>query len=1428
MRQTLPLRMVAGCHPTVNLSKTLFLTAFLLFAAILNAQYDYVVINEISGDGGNAEAGNDAIVEIAGPPGTNIGCMVITNTEWAVVLPANTQIPADSVFLVGCEERNNRSLGFYTGPNVGLSCSVCDFPGLVVDFDVCSAANINYVSPSLYSTYGFTLDNQPQNGNKDGDQVILFRPDGTPHDAVYWGAPDVTRSNGGGTTVGGSSGNSGAPSDHVSVQINHSYTLGDNDENGVVNDNMGPHIGYRANGGNATAVNVMPNGNDDLGNPKIAGLVLSIPPGDCNSDRQKYTVPALSNPIWVNLGLNLTACNSTHIRINDTSPAGNSRQEAKTSTTSSHMDDPDLNADWQAFAPTALVPSSINAVTAAAQWQITNHPNPGRPNDTDAWDFFYNIGSGNVEITDKNSVNLNICDAQTVTFELKVYNHQHVEPTITSSKLAGSFVRDEAGIDRSWTIEKVGHTKTVGTAASDDDGTTTFKFTSNTLAVGQTHSFTLVWDDYTDCCGSGKNSTVVNQSNPHECYEKVQVNITVGTTVAVTKSSLVCPRDFTTNIGTIDFSNFLTSANALVQYRLKQGVTNGMEATTGTTVSTNKTGLFNLTNTLTTPIAVIVEDLANCGANQIITIGNDCRNAPPCPKPNGATISATTVCPNEMFTLSVNGATSTDLPNGGTIDWYYGTTNTFNPLDKNSTGFGGKLANSSTITSPCPAGGSNVFISELSDPSTGWQCHRYIEIYNGGPCSQNLDGWNLYAIGNNNRVVTFALSGILAPGEAKVAGANCATNFTPDFVIPGNEDWDGGPPGNFNGQSRDGAELRDNQGDLVDMAVINTADNNNWFENNRAVRLSTVCSGFTTGTTLCGTASSCADFTNNWQRRVGNAGSTPGTHTVSTGTCPSAVASVTTATNSLPSSICNQSLFIKGVVNPATVNTGTCTQSDFTTDTLMLTVECPSADLQTGDKNLCLPVNASEVLARVNLTGGTGSYNVVLATRHNGTDQMVTLNGISHPLNLTYQQVQTALGTPHFSNVELSLLSVTDAGGRNCTGAIDGDIVLLSIGASTTGNFTAATNLTDCSGTENGAVTLSFTPTDSGPWTFEYRVNGGSSISAAASTSPFTLPTAKAGNYELITAQDELGCPVSISGTTTQTVNTPTSLMLTAVTIITICNDGTEQVDLNQHIDLTINDNGTVRTGNAATIGHITWYKSDPTFLPTKLRPAILASTIPFVPVGNQDFFYVYTRPSDGCEVIGKTTILSNASGCCSADAGDLVMPVGLNSIQYQGKVNIGAITASYAAAGKNNPGVTNFQYAFLLIHEDSIMAVSSTGIFNFNQLDAGVYNIMGISYANSNTPTSVLDYLEAIQLDNNKQDIAQLEKDENGLTFCLNLSDLVGSGFSPVMIHPAASSRPDAVIPTMNQWGVLIFALLCLNMGLIFLRALHRLKDNN
>ncbi len=1432
----------------------LLISLSFLFPKLFYAQlYTNVVINEISGDGGNIEAGNDAIVELAGPPGTNIGCMVITNTEWAIVLPANTLIPADGIFLIGCEERNNVSNGFYTGTHTGLSCSVCDFPGLVVDFDVCNAVNAAYVSTSLYSTYGFTLDNQSCNGNKDGDQVILFQPNGIPHDAIYWGAADNTNANGGGMTAGGASGNCGLSADHVSVQIGQAYTLGDNDNNGIINDYTGTHQGFKSSGGNALAVNVMPNGNDDFGNPEISGMLIAAPPGDCNATNQIYTVPSLTDPIWVNAGLSIVSCNSTFIRINDTSPVGNSTQTASAATTSSHKDDPDLNADWVAFNVTDLIPSSVNSIMAATQWQITNHPNPSQPNDADSWDFFYDLGVGNVEITAKDKIDLTLCSSQSVTFSLEVYNYQHVEPTIRSSYKAGSFVRDEKGIDQAWTIASVGSSATAGGNASANDGITTFTFTSNNLAAGATHTFTLVWDDYTDCCGSGNNNTVVSQAIAHECYEKIEVNIKVAEAMRVSDNEITCPGDFSTRVGLIDFSTLVTSPHAAVQYQLREGVTNGMEATTGTLVNTNTTGIFNLPNTLMSNLALVLKDLNACAADQIIRINDDCRRTPLCPNPNGASISTSTVCPNENFTLSID--VSTNLPNSGTIDWYYGVSG-FDPHNPNER----TLLGQSTITTTFPdIPTTGPFINEVlidaaaNDGNGG----EFIEI---GGIPGTAIGCFILTDGDDEIVLP---AGTIIPRDGYLLLASGKQTDAPAESIDIDLD-------NCNCFSD---PMGANSGTAADLQLTNYSTTNGEFlflynaggtfldgilwggpsaggGNNHPDAMATKSVtitplGCTPPATVNRSGQAFVDvniksasngisieldeITGNWQKTNNTAGTTPGA--TNSGALPTNV--ITHLTTSLDTDFCNQTIEIRGIIQPATI-TATCTATDITTTALSLTITCPTADLQTGDKQLCLPIHTSEVLATADLANGSGVYNATIQLTHKGASTTFSKNNVSHPLQITYKDLTTALGLSTFSNLELSIVSISDANGQMCVGQKDDDLIRVTVQESPTANLSAATDLKDCGVAASGTITFDFAPITSDAWEFEYSVNDSEPIIGAANTYSYTLPVATPGIYELKSVSNAAGCIGTIGTTLRQTVNAPSPLTLTAISTTTVCNNGLQTIDLNEAITITINDNGMGLTGNATTLGNITWHSSDPTLVPTTQRQLTQLSTATFIPTIDKDYYFVYKRPKDNCEVVGKTTIMVSSTVCSQADAGDITLPVGYNDGNNlcQGE-NLPAFTVSYAAIDEVDPGTTNFQYIFLLVNADSTIIQQSTGDFDFSMLAAGKYNVYGLSYANSNTPTNLKDYIDRIKGDTDNNDIAQIETAENNLAFCLNIDGLKESGHDlieikacaqpPLLPTPSAISSTE-IVPTLSEWGLLILALLLLNIGGVLIKRENKL----
>lgn len=64
-----------------------------------------VVINEFfvnpAGPNDGADPNTEEFVELMGPPGTDIGCYVLTDGDWTITIPAGTIMPADGIFSIG-------------------------------------------------------------------------------------------------------------------------------------------------------------------------------------------------------------------------------------------------------------------------------------------------------------------------------------------------------------------------------------------------------------------------------------------------------------------------------------------------------------------------------------------------------------------------------------------------------------------------------------------------------------------------------------------------------------------------------------------------------------------------------------------------------------------------------------------------------------------------------------------------------------------------------------------------------------------------------------------------------------------------------------------------------------------------------------------------------------------------------------------------------------------------------------------------------------------------------------------------------------------------------------------------------------------------------------------------------------------------------
>ena len=1086
------------------------------------SQYDNVVISEVSGDAAQSDGSNDGIVELAGPPGTIIGCMVVSNSEWAVLIPPGTTIPADGTYLIACGTACGSSFAVgIVGNNSGLSCDECDFPNLdgmddatycamttngsvtngQIDLDVCDPDAINIYDPA---GTGFTLDNA--NGT-DGDAVALFLPDGTPHDGLFWG--------------GGASGNT----DFCAIQT-MAYTLGDNDGNGIVNDNPTSVAGGRCDGNTATAVPIL---------PTDAGCPCNTPgaPGT-------FTIPDLANTFWYNNPSPVfSGCNSSYARL-DAGTSGGGAQGAP-----SHTDGFSANgtSTAESFSASAFTPSSCG--TPAAEWAYSDHPTPGLKNDTIVWELQIDLdGPGpllpvNIEQMDEAL----LCSAGPIQFIYRIHNYQHVsDATDTGSGASnlqtGSLVNDPiAGLLQTWT--------TYTAAAGSNITELTY---DQTLPAGSgSYTFDLVWDDYSNCCGTSGNPGL--QSNPNECYEAAHITVEVVAPITITDTYINCDAG-DSPAGAINVASFITGGTA---GQIAFELFSDSLPTAANRIDTNGTGAFllNTNAILPTPAySVIITDLTGCSAADTLYVANNCEQQPVCPENFDVTASSVatgaSVCPTDTIQLCFSGD---ELPAGGILTWY------------------ADGVYIDTINIPEASCTPNVLITELSDPSSGWQDNRFAEICNSGPCAADLTGWSIVLVGNNSADKTITLSGSLAVGACAVIAQSTNTLTiplgTPTFTFTGT-------PSNYNGQSRDGAVLF-NGTVVVDVAVINTGDNNNWFENKTINRLSAACTptgptanGMGAGSNLCGaTVSTCADLTSNWNTT--NVSPTPGTHTFTGCSTVGAGGPFSGALGCIsyivPLDSCNTSIDFQAIISPfdgANCPVDGSDEPDSASAIITININCPEAFMSDTVIALCAPPTTANVDVDVSSLTTGQSYVIFYTLGGVNMTEIFTASAASETIQITI--TGTTAG-----EVKLQLDSIwQDANGLlpidGCSGVVNDAESCIKISPEPAVTSLAVTPATVCNPCD-GSVT--FTLTGNGPFDLEYTIDGGAPTLLSGVGNTVTLSNACPGVYDVFSLIDEGTCvgDTAVASATILDNTGGTSVSVTTQPLAT-CNDGSGSIDL--------------------------------------------------------------------------------------------------------------------------------------------------------------------------------------------------------------------------------------------------------------------------
>jgi len=689
-----------------------------------NGAYASVVICEVSGDAAQSDGCNDAIVEVCGASGTAIGCMVISNSEWAVVLPSSAVIPADGVFLIACSSDPNASCG--VGGTFGANGLVANgegdfnvgFAAAEIDFDVCDPANANYFDPAAT---GFTLDNS---NVADGDAVVLFQPDGTVHDAIAWGGPGAT-------------GNA----DNCALH-NGSYTLGDNDNNGVINDNLSAASGGRCDGNNATGVPFMPD-------------------GDCSASSVCYTMPPLTDAVYtIAPGTTYVGCNSSYIRLDPGTTQGGTHNNPSHAD-GTYTDQPmDANSN-----PTAVGIETMESFTAAgyapsscgdnsAQWSYTDHPTPGLPNDVPTFTFYVD-----------NAVQ---CTAGDVEICAEIYNWQHISDATDilsgdDNIQTGSYVFNPlTGVNETWDSYVV-------------SGSVTILCKTVTLTTTGTYEFGAVIDDFSNCCGT--QGSPHSMGTPNECYETQAIVITVYEPLAYdcdgdgiaddpNEPCVISCDPGPPTPGTINANDYLVGGGD-VQYQL-------IDLSGTNPTQSISSGVFSIPTdgTANSGYQIDVLDLTDCGFGPLsIMIDDNCELQPVCPENFAVSIDGgvdpITSCPGNVVELCFDGE---QLPPGGTITWQ---------VDD-----GGGYVDVEIFSIPEPDPPNEcVYVSELLSNPDGNDCDsEFVTITNSCTNSVNISGWTVWDETSND-VHLFPIGSVLAGGSSITLHFTNGTPMSPPVPV---------------------------------------------------------------------------------------------------------------------------------------------------------------------------------------------------------------------------------------------------------------------------------------------------------------------------------------------------------------------------------------------------------------------------------------------------------------------------------------------------------------------------------------------------------------------------------------------------------------------------------------------------------------------
>ncbi len=608
----------------------------------------------------------------------------------------------------------------------------------------------------------------------------------------------------------------------------------------------------------------------------------------------------------------------------------------------------------------------------AMAWSTDNHPTPGVENDltdADAFVFEYSIdGAPFVSVADGATVDL--CGPATnITIRGTVNNHQNVLETVFDfAGKYGSYINDpnNGGI-QAWT-----------TFAGQGSGVTTFEYTT-ALVTGTTYA--AQWSDYKEgCCGS------TSPTSGNECYERVEFTINVIEPLAT--AALACADD---NAGL----NAVTADPATapgVTYTLYDDANDQSNP-----ISSNTTGLFTIAAPAATGYYVIVSQAGGCAPDVTVT-GTFCVAIPPCPEVAAGDINGVAgpvaLCPDEEFNLQIDGASADNLnlPNGGTIDWYFDESAAFDPWTGGGTLLGQAdiTLNSAKDCSTLAPG--DLVITAIQSDNPDVLC--FVPLVDLQPSTSFFitdNGWlaagGFRGTGEGTMEWIAPAAGVTAGTEVCLSGFN-ATTPAPTATVGSIAITGDGVPSLSTG----GDQMIFYCASAWDatpsvFAAIHT-DANVWSADATDSNTSAIPTGLTegisaaavgntatgdydnavfncTGGTVSGDAATIAAIVmdnSNWTGSTSIIAPTPSTCAF-TVTGASSSYTIDTLTSAFTNADCGKTYFIKGIVQPfpSAADNPACLTADATTATFEVSLTCPTADLDVT------PIEACDVDAPVDM-----------------------------------------------------------------------------------------------------------------------------------------------------------------------------------------------------------------------------------------------------------------------------------------------------------------------------------------------------------------------------------------------------------------------------------------------------------------------------